>query len=158
MLKLQVQSVSPHILTLCNLQKSMIWGAQWIKGEECMHLTFLLLQYNGFCGCVECLHGNSFINKKECILLIKCPLKANKPSKFIIFTSYMIIFLFLQNQIGDFGLSSKYDDNEFLYTFCGSPLYASPEIVCGLPYHGPEVRHIWKVCFQKMKFYTQHKK
>lgn len=51
------------------------------------------------------------------------------------------IFLDEQNniKIGDFGLSSKYDDNEFLYTFCGSPLYASPEIVCGLPYHGPEV-------------------
>ncbi|PIK47424.1 putative NUAK family SNF1-like kinase 1 [Apostichopus japonicus] len=51
------------------------------------------------------------------------------------------IFLDERNnvKIGDFGLSSKYDDNDFLYTFCGSPLYASPEIVCGLPYYGPEV-------------------
>ncbi|XP_071816511.1 uncharacterized protein [Apostichopus japonicus] len=51
------------------------------------------------------------------------------------------IFLDERNnvKIGDFGLSSKYDDNNFLYTFCGSPLYASPEIVCGLPYYGPEV-------------------
>jgi serine/threonine protein kinase len=28
---------------------------------------------------------------------------------------------------------------EFRHTFCGSPLYASPEIVSGIPYYGPEV-------------------
>ena len=42
-------------------------------------------------------------------------------------------------QIADFGLSSYYSDDALLHTFCGSPLYASPEIVNGLPYHGPEV-------------------
>ena len=29
--------------------------------------------------------------------------------------------------------------SSLLSTFCGSPLYASPEIVKGTPYHGPEV-------------------
>ncbi|UXI20366.1 hypothetical protein NH340_JMT06309 [Sarcoptes scabiei] len=42
-------------------------------------------------------------------------------------------------KIADFGLSNVFDDKHFLQTFCGSPLYASPEIVRGLPYFGPEV-------------------
>lgn len=42
-------------------------------------------------------------------------------------------------KIGDFGLSNIFDDKHFLKTFCGSPLYASPEIVKGTPYYGPEV-------------------
>ncbi|XP_078091275.1 NUAK family SNF1-like kinase 1 [Mustelus asterias] len=45
-------------------------------------------------------------------------------------------------KIADFGLSSLYQKDNFLQTFCGSPLYASPEIVNGRPYHGPEV-DIW---------------
>ncbi|KAK1902222.1 NUAK family SNF1-like kinase 2 [Dissostichus eleginoides] len=42
-------------------------------------------------------------------------------------------------KIADFGLSNLYQRDEFLQTFCGSPLYASPEIVNGRPYRGPEV-------------------
>jgi serine/threonine protein kinase len=42
-------------------------------------------------------------------------------------------------QIADFGLSNIYHQDKFLQTFCGSPLYASPEIVNGKPYMGPEV-------------------
>lgn len=42
-------------------------------------------------------------------------------------------------KIADFGLSNVFDDTRLLSTFCGSPLYASPEIVRGTPYHGPEV-------------------
>lgn len=42
-------------------------------------------------------------------------------------------------QIADFGLSNIYHSDEYLQTFCGSPLYASPEIVNGRPYRGPEV-------------------
>ena len=42
-------------------------------------------------------------------------------------------------QIADFGLSNVYDGKNLLHTFCGSPLYASPEIVRGSPYAGPEV-------------------
>ncbi|KAM9410794.1 NUAK family SNF1-like kinase 2 [Pholidichthys leucotaenia] len=42
-------------------------------------------------------------------------------------------------KIADFGLSNLYSGDEFLQTFCGSPLYASPEIVNGRPYRGPEV-------------------
>uniref|UniRef100_A0AAR5Q4S2 Protein kinase domain-containing protein n=1 Tax=Dendroctonus ponderosae TaxID=77166 RepID=A0AAR5Q4S2_DENPD len=42
-------------------------------------------------------------------------------------------------KIADFGLSNVFDDQRLLHTFCGSPLYASPEIVKGTPYHGPEV-------------------
>lgn len=42
-------------------------------------------------------------------------------------------------KIADFGLSNLYHHGKFLQTFCGSPLYASPEIVNGKPYTGPEV-------------------
>lgn len=42
-------------------------------------------------------------------------------------------------KIADFGLSNVFDEQRLLNTFCGSPLYASPEIVRGTPYHGPEV-------------------
>ncbi|XP_054276428.1 NUAK family SNF1-like kinase 1 isoform X2 [Macrosteles quadrilineatus] len=42
-------------------------------------------------------------------------------------------------KIADFGLSNVFEDTRLLSTFCGSPLYASPEIVKGTPYHGPEV-------------------
>lgn len=42
-------------------------------------------------------------------------------------------------KIADFGLSNVFDECRVLSTFCGSPLYASPEIVKGTPYHGPEV-------------------
>ncbi|XP_046805379.1 uncharacterized protein LOC111690869 isoform X7 [Lucilia cuprina] len=42
-------------------------------------------------------------------------------------------------KIADFGLSNVFTEQCLLATFCGSPLYASPEIVEGTPYHGPEV-------------------
>ncbi|XP_063053190.1 NUAK family SNF1-like kinase 1 [Engraulis encrasicolus] len=42
-------------------------------------------------------------------------------------------------KIADFGLSNLYHKDKLLQTFCGSPLYASPEIVNGRPYRGPEV-------------------
>lgn len=42
-------------------------------------------------------------------------------------------------KIADFGLSNYFSHNDMLKTYCGSPLYASPEIVNGQPYHGPEV-------------------
>lgn len=42
-------------------------------------------------------------------------------------------------KIADFGLSNVFDETNLLKTFCGSPLYASPEIVRGTPYKGPEV-------------------
>ncbi|XP_023686651.2 NUAK family SNF1-like kinase 2 [Paramormyrops kingsleyae] len=42
-------------------------------------------------------------------------------------------------KIADFGLSNLFCGDKYLQTFCGSPLYASPEIVNGRPYKGPEV-------------------
>lgn len=42
-------------------------------------------------------------------------------------------------KIADFGLSNVYQQDKFLQTYCGSPLYASPEIINGRPYKGPEV-------------------
>ncbi|XP_026055120.1 NUAK family SNF1-like kinase 1 [Carassius auratus] len=45
----------------------------------------------------------------------------------------------LNVKLADFGLSNRYTRGQCLDTFCGSPLYASPEIINGLPYNGPEV-------------------
>ncbi|KAL1021610.1 hypothetical protein UPYG_G00015520 [Umbra pygmaea] len=45
----------------------------------------------------------------------------------------------LNVKLADFGLSNHFKRNSLLQTYCGSPLYASPEIVRGLPYRGPEV-------------------
>ena len=61
-------------------------------------------------------------------VLLQYDLNLNK-----IFLSYNFL------QIADFGLSNVYDGKNLLNTFCGSPLYASPEIVRGSPYAGPEV-------------------
>lgn len=44
-------------------------------------------------------------------------------------------------QLADFGLSNHFQRGALLQTYCGSPLYAAPEIVKGLPYQGPEVAH-----------------
>jgi len=43
-------------------------------------------------------------------------------------------------QLADFGLSTTFGHGHLLKTYCGSPLYASPEIVNARPYIGPEVR------------------
>ncbi|AWP09823.1 putative NUAK family SNF1-like kinase 1-like [Scophthalmus maximus] len=45
----------------------------------------------------------------------------------------------LNVKLADFGLSNHFQRGSLLQTYCGSPLYAAPEIVKGLPYQGPEV-------------------
>ncbi|XP_068607828.1 NUAK family SNF1-like kinase 1 [Brachionichthys hirsutus] len=45
----------------------------------------------------------------------------------------------LNVKLADFGLSNHFQRDSLLQTYCGSPLYAAPEIVKGLPYQGPEV-------------------
>ncbi|KAM9350398.1 NUAK family SNF1-like kinase 1 [Symphorus nematophorus] len=45
----------------------------------------------------------------------------------------------LNVKLADFGLSNHFQKDTLLQTYCGSPLYAAPEIVKGLPYQGPEV-------------------
>jgi len=37
-------------------------------------------------------------------------------------------------KIADFGLGNPYKEGEFLYTPCGSPCYASPEMISGKKY------------------------
>ncbi|RNF13432.1 SNF1-related protein kinase [Trypanosoma conorhini] len=45
-------------------------------------------------------------------------------------------------KLGDFGLSSVVRDGCFFETSCGTPNYASPEVVSGRPYAGPET-DVW---------------
>lgn len=61
-------------------------------------------------------------------------------------------FILNSLQIADFGLSNFYGGNDLLTTYCGSPLYASPEIVNGVPYIGPEVRNIHIEVFSRRLF------
>lgn len=45
-------------------------------------------------------------------------------------------------KINDFGLSNTMQPGSFLNTYCGSPLYSSPEIILETSYIGPEV-DVW---------------
>uniref|UniRef100_A0A3Q3WQ72 non-specific serine/threonine protein kinase n=1 Tax=Mola mola TaxID=94237 RepID=A0A3Q3WQ72_MOLML len=49
-------------------------------------------------------------------------------------------------KLADFGLSNRFQRDSLLQTYCGSPLYAAPEIVKGLPYQGPEVGQYCLLC------------
>ncbi|XP_062522600.1 NUAK family SNF1-like kinase 1 isoform X2 [Corticium candelabrum] len=42
-------------------------------------------------------------------------------------------------KIIDFGLSNTFSPDAYLSTYCGSPLYAAPEMIRGIKYVGPEV-------------------
>jgi serine/threonine protein kinase len=70
---------------------------------------------------------------------------------FFTISEYLKLLFF--SKIADFGLSNVYDGKNLLTTFCGSPLYASPEIVRGSPYAGPEV-DCW---YPFIKFYNDCK-
>ncbi|KAJ3181487.1 hypothetical protein HDU87_001096 [Geranomyces variabilis] len=47
-------------------------------------------------------------------------------------------------KIIDFGFVKLFDRHECLQTFCGSPFYASPEMILGKHYQGPEV-DVWSM-------------
>ncbi|KAI9333935.1 kinase-like domain-containing protein [Zopfochytrium polystomum] len=49
-----------------------------------------------------------------------------------------------QVRLIDFGFVNLYDPEDVLATFCGSPYYASPEMILGRKYVGPEV-DIWSL-------------
>ena len=48
----------------------------------------------------------------------------------------------LNIKVGDFGLSNHFGPDQLLKTSCGSPCYASPEMISGKPYSGITV-DIW---------------
>lgn len=48
----------------------------------------------------------------------------------------------LNVKIADFGLSNLMQNGDFLRTSCGSPNYASPEVISGKAYVGPEI-DVW---------------
>lgn len=47
-------------------------------------------------------------------------------------------------KLADFGFSKEVKDDQFLETYCGSPLYASPEMILGKPYFGSEC-DVWSL-------------
>jgi len=74
---------------------------------------------------IECCHQNSIIHRD--IKLQNIMLDANNNIKLI-----------------DFGLSNFVEVGRFRNTFCGTPAYASPEILLGTSYKGPEV-DLWSL-------------
>ncbi|KAJ9074577.1 MAP/microtubule affinity-regulating kinase 4 [Entomophthora muscae] len=50
----------------------------------------------------------------------------------------------MQIRLIDFGFANFYQTDQTLSTFCGSPYYASPEMIRGVDYIGPEV-DIWSL-------------
>ncbi len=48
----------------------------------------------------------------------------------------------LNIKVGDFGLSNHFGPDQLLKTSCGSPCYASPEMISGRPYSGVTV-DVW---------------
>jgi serine/threonine protein kinase len=49
-----------------------------------------------------------------------------------------------QPKLADFGFSKEVGREDFLETYCGSPLYASPEMILGRPYFGSEC-DVWSL-------------
>ena len=47
-------------------------------------------------------------------------------------------------QLADFGFSKEVEADQFLETYCGSSLYASPEMILGRPYFGTEC-DVWSL-------------
>ncbi|XP_046809346.1 uncharacterized protein LOC111687054 isoform X1 [Lucilia cuprina] len=47
-------------------------------------------------------------------------------------------------KLADFGFSNRYEEGNFLRTWCGSPPYAAPEVFQGLEYDGPRA-DIWSL-------------
>lgn len=50
----------------------------------------------------------------------------------------------LNIKVIDFGFVNLFDPEDYLNTFCGSPFYASPEMILGKQYVGPEV-DVWSL-------------
>jgi serine/threonine protein kinase len=50
----------------------------------------------------------------------------------------------MKPKLADFGFSKEVDHEDFLETYCGSPLYASPEMILGRPYFGSEC-DVWSL-------------
>lgn len=103
-----------------------------------MNDTILVIAESTFYNCI----GGHFTASCFCLCVLSLIGTTTYTYKFIFqirLNSISLSFSSSFSQIADFGLSSVFDHNNLLYTYCGSPLYASPEIVNGLPYHGPEV-------------------
>lgn len=83
--------------------------------------NFLFQIVNG----VEFIHNNNIVHRDL------------KPEN-LLMTSQKIIKLI------DFGLSNHYSDNSLLSTPCGSPCYASPEMIMGKKYSGIKI-DIWSI-------------
>ena len=97
--------------------------------------------------CLKKRRGGGGGEKKKSIVFIRVFVPRTSAGIACMFMRINMFFTFYHGiycvpisfQIADFGLANYFSFDNSLRTFCGSPLYASPEIVNGKPYHGPEV-------------------
>jgi PAS domain S-box-containing protein len=118
---------------------------EYVSGGE---LTSLILKKNGLTefetqlmfkqllSAIKCCHQNQIIHRD---------------------IKLQNILLDTQNNIKliDFGLSNFMEDDALRGTFCGTPAYASPEILTGVQYRGPEV-DIWSLGIVLYSMLTAH--
>jgi len=125
----------PHVIRLYELidtPSDMFMVMEYVPGGELFdHIVHKLrLQedearrfFQQILSAVECCHENMVVHRDL------------KPENLLLDAN-------LHVKVCDFGLSNRIYDGEFLKTSCGSPNYASPEVVSGRAYGGPEV-DVW---------------
>ncbi|XP_048735598.2 testis-specific serine/threonine-protein kinase 1-like [Ostrea edulis] len=83
------------------------------------------VMFRQICSAMKYLHQNCIVHRD-----MKC--------------ENLLLDTFNNVKISDFGFSRKINSGDICKTFCGSAAYAAPEILQGIPYHGP-VHDIWSI-------------
>jgi len=134
-LKQLTDTGNPHIVKLIDSQETdahIILIQEYVSGGQLV--SFLkqrlneqtaLVMFKQLLSALECCHKNHIIHRD--IKLENILLDENQAIKLI-----------------DFGVSNFMEEGVFRNTFCGTPAFASPEILLGEEYHGPEV-DVWSI-------------
>ncbi|KAJ1856790.1 MAP/microtubule affinity-regulating kinase 4 [Coemansia sp. RSA 1822] len=110
----------------------------------------MVLEYISGCQLLAYIQSCGYLNEKEACGLFRQMISAvdymhrNSIVHRDLKLGNIMIDRYNQIRIIDFGFADTFEWGKKLDTFCGSPCYASPEIICGIKYTGPEV-DIWSL-------------